>query len=145
MNEPPSTEFWTLPKDTVETEGLDLIYAEVVSRMQKELAQIDGSIADYMLAERAAFIYVKTRDGEAKDLKKEFDHYRNWKETQALIQSLLAQLSRTLRDSIDLSSIRESIAVTVVAAIKESLKGVDPEVANPLLSKLADALEASGL
>jgi len=125
--------FWNLDAFALKPE-LQTIHELVVERLQIESP--DADTLELMMMERVCFLYIYMRAGEAidEDGKVKFD--RAYKDMMSLWVSMAADLRKQRLRQEEMQSIRMTIVSEVSRALKEALKGVDPEVAKSVQAKL---------
>lgn len=124
--------FWNLDAFQ-DRDHLRDIHAMVVDRLQAEAP--DADTLELMLMERVSFLYIFMRAKEAgptEDMA--FD--RTYKDMMSLWVSMAADLRKQRLRAEETSSIRMMIVSEVSKALKESLKDVDPAIANAVQTKL---------
>ena len=127
------SEFWNL--DSFESKPhMKGIHEAIVARLQIESP--DADTLELMMMERVCFLYIYMRAAEVvgEDGKVTFD--RAYKDMMSLWVSMAADLRKQRLRAEETQSIRMTIVSEVSRALKEALKGVDPEVAKSVQSKL---------
>lgn len=132
-------EFWALPDATIDTDALQLIYAEITARLREESIKrgVTGTL-EMMMAERIAFLYTWIRDREASG---GFEQDRNYKELLQLWNQMAVSFQKT--QIVDYESMRDALIQHVAATIQGALEDVDPEVASAVSSKITEAFETA--
>lgn len=134
-------EFYAQPADSIGDESLQLIYSEVVDRLQKENPHADT--LECMMLERVAFLYVHIRH---KETQKSFAHDRAYKETLQLWVQMAASLQKKREANLNLDDIKDKIVNSVQIAVMDAAKGtLPPEVAKNFQEKLLVELDAAGI
>lgn len=132
-------DFWTLAEAPVEgMESLQLIHAEIVSRLQAESP--DADTLELMMVERVAFLYIYVR---AKEAKKLFAHDRAYKETLQLWTQMAADLRKQRQSERGVDEIKTEIIGSVSDAMKGALSSLPPQVRSEVSEKVLSALEAA--
>lgn len=126
-------DFWNL--ESFESKPhMKTIHEAIVSRLQLESP--DADTLELMMMERVCFLYIYMRAAEVvgEDGKVTFD--RAYKDMMSLWVSMAADLRKQRLRAEETQSIRMTIVSEVSRALKEALKGVDPDVAKSVQAKL---------
>lgn len=135
------SEFFAQPAEAVGDEALQLIYSEVVARLQKE--NPDADTIESMMIERVAFLYVHIRHKETKKL---FAHDRSHKETLQLWVTMAAQLQKKRTAEQDLEEIKDSIVSAIHLAVSDAAsKSLPPDIAKDFQESFLAELDNAGL
>lgn len=134
-------EFYAQPSEAIGDEALQLIYSEVVARLQQE--NPDADTIESMMIERVAFLYVHIRHKETKKL---FAHDRSHKETLQLWVTMAAQLQKKRTQEQDLEEIKDKIVGAVQLAVMDATKAALPlDMRKDFQEKFLEELENAGL
>lgn len=126
--------FWNLEAFSKD-DSLKEIHQAVVERLQVESP--DADTLELMMMERVCFLYIFMRASEGQkteDDQIKFD--RTYKEMLALWVSMAADLRKQRLRAEETQGIRMQIVTEVARALKESLKDVDPAIANAVQLRL---------
>jgi hypothetical protein len=159
---------WEQPEGAFANEALELVYADVSSRLKKDVQQRGGSTLDELLAERVSFIYTHIRSKEAagaavaleKAVKKQeasdhvatdqlvvssgFEHERNYKEAVQLWISLAGQLAASEK-KLEFDKVRDAALADVQQAVIEHANTLPDADAAVVLNAMAAASKAADL
>lgn len=135
------TEFFAQPAEAIGDEALQLIYSEVVARLQKE--NPDADTIESMMIERVAFLYVHIRHKETKKL---FAHDRSHKETLQLWVTMAAQLQKKRQAELDLEEVKDRIISAVQMAVMDATEEALPfDLREEFQEKFLQQLDNAGL
>lgn len=127
-------DFWNLGAFQSK-QGLKDIHTAVVQRLQMESP--DADTLELMMMERVCFLYIFMRASETPTEDAEGPSFdRNYKDMMSLWVSMAADLRKQRLRLEETQGIRASIVGEVSRALKEALKGVDPQVAQAVQGKL---------
>lgn len=129
------TDFWASPEQFIANESLRFLHAEVIARLRTESPNADT--LELMLLERVASLYFYMRDRETKGGLNNATAYKS-------IMQLWVAMAGELRKGRDKAKTEEEIRAEVtgelVGAVKNSLQGLEPEVAMTIQRRLRQTL-----
>lgn len=134
-------EFWVQPVDAL-TPTFGFMYAQALAALRLEVRERSGSVIEFMLIERIAFMYAYLRQRESDSENDMTDRTRREMNKDWL------EISMTLRKmwgSEDNKNAEEVILRKVNKAIFEATKELPADQAKELQNALAGGFEAVGL
>ena len=135
-------EFWRQPQEALD-ETFNFMYSQAIAILRTEVRERGGSLTDFMLAERIAFLYAYLRqresgigDGDFSDRTRR-EMNKDWRE--------LATSMKKLWNGEDNANRAEIVLKKVNTAIQEAMKDMPVTQAAALSSALTDSFEKQGL
>lgn len=138
QNKLPS-KFWDLPV-FAGMEHVEDVHASLTQSLQDESP--DADTLELMMMERVCFIYIYMRAwemqgmGDSVEESQPFKFGREYKDLMGLWITMAADLRKTRMKAEEIATIRNAVVMEIGKAIKESLKGLDPKVAEQVQGKL---------
>lgn len=125
--------FWNLEAFTNQP-ALEHIHEAVVMRLQMESP--DADTLELMMMERVCFLYIFMRANEIPAEGEEITFDKTYKEMMTLWVGMAADLRKQRMRAEETQGIRMAIVGEVSRALKDALKGVDPEISKAVQTKL---------
>jgi hypothetical protein len=129
------TGFWAVPEQFIADQTLRFLHSEVLARLRHETP--DADTLEQMCMERVASLYFYMR---GREMSGGLNNAAAYKSIMALWVQMAADLRRNRRDDVNAEKIRAEVTGELVSAVKDSLKGLEPEVAMTVTRRLRQTL-----
>jgi hypothetical protein len=129
------TGFWAVPEQFIADEGLRFLHSEVLARLRNETP--DADTLEQMCMERVASLYFYMR---GREMTGGLNNASAYKSIMALWVQMATDLRKVRRDDVNADKIRAEVTGDLISAVKDSLKGLEPEVAMTVTRRLRQTL-----
>lgn len=152
-NLPP--DMWTLPPETITSDHLKLLHAELADRLRHEAADTPGfGTVEAMMVERLVFTYISIRDREQHKIgekdketgaNKGFEHERNYKETVQMWMQMAQGFQAAKNKAVDEKKVKEHILTKIASVISQAIQELPVSIREPVQQQMAEAFKSAEL